>query len=238
METTTTYNREYYLKNKDKFLKRSYDYIEKNIDKVKAKRKEYYYSHIDLIKETRETYKDKRREYAKKYYEKHKDKLKEKRGPVKRIKCELSKSEYHKQWRLKNADKIKKYNEKNRTTLVREKPQYPLIDELIYNLRLCKGKGELNSFMKSFFDKLVHHFSLKFYDKTIIMDQQQTAYLKLYEKWSCYNELKTTNPLSYFTEIVKRAMAHEHNVQHNLYNSCNKKFKRDFNFVSLNELYL
>lgn len=97
------YKREYYLKNRDKVLKKVLEYRENNKEKVletsrkykrnnrqllRDKAKVYYYEHREELKGTRLEYK---REYNKKYYEDNKDDLKAKK----------------KQYAKDNADKLK-----------------------------------------------------------------------------------------------------------------------------------
>lgn len=55
---------------------------------------------------------------------------------------------------------------------------------------------------------------LKYYDNDDKLDCLQTAYLNVFQNWYNFDESKSHNSFSYFTEIIKRGLAQGWNKQH------------------------
>jgi len=102
------YNKEYYIKNKEKILKYDKEYRTKNRNKILKYKKQYREENKDLIcqrgKQYREENKDKIREGRKRYYKKNKEYMLNKNK-----KWHIENKEYRKQYRKENRTKIKKY---------------------------------------------------------------------------------------------------------------------------------
>lgn len=120
------YDRVYYLKNKEKVLKRHNLWKKKNSDKVKAGYKNYYQEHKEEKKEYARRNRDRIREYNKKYKEDRREYFKK----------------YNKAYRIKNKKKLqqhdKDYYKKNRKKILEYKHRsYPILEKK----KQCKSCG-------------------------------------------------------------------------------------------------
>ena len=94
------YNREQYLVQKEKFLKRAKVWSDKNKEKIRVYQKDYRNKNKDRLRPLAKEYYKRHRtmiiEQNKKYYEDHKEA------------CQVRK----KLWRIKNEEKVREYNKK------------------------------------------------------------------------------------------------------------------------------
>src|SRR3972149_2932491 len=106
-EREKEYQREYYLKNKNKLLIQNKKYYLENKEKILKCNKNYYLENKDKIEKYRLEHKEKNKEYQKVYILENKDKIAEYRSKNRDKILEIQKN-----WRIKNKEEIRKYDRK------------------------------------------------------------------------------------------------------------------------------
>jgi hypothetical protein len=96
------------------------------------------------------------------------------------------------------------------------KKKYLSNKDLYCELIVSKAKGKLTRPAETMLILLAKNVIKKMYykDSDDKLDCLQTAYLNVFQNWYNFDENKSDNPFSYFTEIIKRGLAQGWNQQH------------------------
>jgi hypothetical protein len=96
------------------------------------------------------------------------------------------------------------------------KKKYLSNKDLYCELIVSKAKGKLTREAERMLILLAKNVIKKMYyrDSDDKLDCLQTAYLNVFQNWYNFDENKSDNSFSYFTEIIKRGLAQGWNQQH------------------------
>jgi len=88
--------------------------------------------------------------------------------------------------------------------------------DLLYEIILSKGKGDLTKKAEIYFMLIAERTILKFHNRYKNEDEEmeclQTGLLQMFSNWSNFNEKKFSVSLPYMTEIFKRGAADAYNT--------------------------
>lgn len=99
-----------------------------------------------------------------------------------------------------------------KTASIKEKRRYTTNDEIVYEIKISKNKGQLTERAKMIFyqlaDSLINKFTYP--NEDMKYDCKMEAYLHLLNNWKGYNE--EFNAFAYYSEICKRAIVKGYNL--------------------------